>query len=112
MKKYRLYIWTTTIRLFAWFVVVCGYVVTFFTYCYYDSIFFEYPQYPDPTTLRTIPYEVKNRIVYVTPDERATVHWLGWATFVLLGLICVFKLIDEEWPLPATKGKNEGDLAD
>ena len=41
-----------------------------------EMIYFDYPRQPDPAMGRTVPYMVKNTIIYMTENQNDVLYWL------------------------------------
>ena len=58
-----------------------------------DNTYIGYPTIPDPETNRTVPYAIRNIVVYITKEDQEFLSWLFWAqvgsgaVFVLILLI-------------------------
>ena len=54
-----------------------------------DGAFFDYPQKPIPTEGRTVAYPVKQRIVYITPDQRRLLTALDYIEIAAAALLVI-----------------------
>jgi hypothetical protein len=59
-----------------------------------ELIYFDNPRQPDPGTGRTVPYLVKNVVIYITDDLGSVLYLLQWV-FSLFGAIVVVSVILE-----------------
>lgn len=70
-----------------------------------ELIYFDNPRQPDPATGRTVPYLVKNVVIYITDDLGSVLYWLQWG-FSLFGAIVVVSVILELiWPIESKSAK-------
>jgi hypothetical protein len=57
-------------------------VASFFVLGYLDNTYVTYPRMPDPSTDRTISYDVKTIVVYITPDQKRVVLFARGVAFI------------------------------
>jgi hypothetical protein len=68
-----------------------------------DTTYFNYPRTPDPAIGRTVPYEVKRVVVYITNDQRAVLDWVRWIWVGAGALLIISSVIDQRRPPPSNK---------
>jgi hypothetical protein len=79
-------------------------VGSFFVLGYLDDTYVTYPRTPDPSAGRTVPYDVKTIVVYITPQQRHAVsiaRGIGFFSLVVLFLITVLtwgRGLSPKWP--------------
>jgi hypothetical protein len=66
-------------------------------------IYFDYPRNPDPATGRTVPYVVKNVIIYITENLSDVLYWLQWSFYFFGAVAVVSVILNEIWPLESNK---------
>jgi hypothetical protein len=55
-------------------------IIAIFVYAYFLNTYIYFPRSPSPEAGRTVPFEVKGIIVYITQQQSDQLHWLLWAT--------------------------------
>jgi hypothetical protein len=55
-------------------------IVTIFVYAYFLNTYIYFPQSPNLEAGRTVPFEVKSTIVYITQQQSDQLYWLLWVT--------------------------------
>ena len=68
-----------------------------------DLTYFDYPRNPNPEMARTVPYEVKRIVVYITEEQSDVLLWLRWIEIASGALIFVSLLLNQKWPLEPKK---------
>jgi len=63
-----------------------------FTYGYLDNEYVTYSRRPEPETGRTVPYEVKGIVVFISPRQRSVISVLRW-TLAAGGVVAVACLV-------------------
>jgi hypothetical protein len=58
----------------------------------YDR-YFDFPRTPDHRLGRIVPYEVKGFVVYLTPAQHETMHWLTWVLAVSMAVALVGRFV-------------------
>jgi hypothetical protein len=61
-----------------------------------DNTYVNYPRVPDPAQSRTVPYEVKRVVVYVTEIQSDVLCMLEW-TEIVSGALILISLILDQW---------------
>jgi hypothetical protein len=68
-----------------------------------DNAYVNYPRVQNPEIGRTVPYEVKRVVVYITKDESAILDWLRWVEIGSGVLILISLVLNQKWPLRPNK---------
>jgi hypothetical protein len=68
-----------------------------------DNTYVNYPRVPDAEIGRTVPYEVKRVVVYITEGQSAVLDWLRWVEIGSGALILISVVLNQKWPLPQNK---------
>jgi hypothetical protein len=68
-----------------------------------ELFYFDSPRQPDPATGRTVPYVVKNVIIYVTENLNDVFHWLQWGSYFFGAVILVSGVLSMIWPIEPKK---------
>jgi hypothetical protein len=63
-----------------------------------DNTYVNYPRVPNPEIGRTVPYEVKRVVVYITKDQSAVLDWLRWVEIGSGALILISLILNQKWP--------------
>jgi hypothetical protein len=63
-----------------------------------DNTYVNYPRVPNPEIGRTVPYEVKRVVVYITRDQSAVLDWLRWVEIGSGALILTSLVLNQKWP--------------
>jgi hypothetical protein len=77
---------------FAW-------VAAFVANAILDFTFVDYPRVPNLELSRTVPYEVKHIVVYITENQRDILDWLQRVEIVSGVLILISLILNQIWPL-------------
>jgi hypothetical protein len=80
-----------------------GWVAAFVLHGILDFTYFDYSRIPDPALSRTVPYEVKHTIVYITANQRDILDWLQRIEIVSGVLILISLLMNQKWPIGLDK---------
>ena len=99
IRKSRPYQWLSAFRLVVLAIALTGFVSAGVGFGMYDQKYLQYPQQPDPTTSRTVPYNVKSIIVYVTKKERDEAFKLKWIAVGLGMFLLINLLLNLKWPV-------------
>lgn len=43
-----------------------------------EGVYIDYPRFPNPETNRTVPYAIRNIVVYITKEDQEFLSWLFW----------------------------------
>lgn len=70
-----------------------------------DNVYVVYPRYPNPGVGKTVPYEVKHVIVYITREQSAILDYLRWAEYGSGALTLISLATNQKWPL-RPRGRN------
>jgi len=70
-----------------------------------ELLYFDSPRQPDPATGRTVPYVVKNVVIYVTQNLSDLLHWLQCSFYVFGAVIVICVILDQIWPLESRNAK-------
>ena len=52
-----------------------------------ELFYFDSPRQPDPATNRTVPYVVKNVVIYITENLSDVFYWLQWIFYFAAAVI-------------------------
>jgi hypothetical protein len=63
-----------------------------------ELLYFDSPRQPDPLSGRTVPYVVKNVVIYVTENLSDVLYWLQWSFYFFGALIVISVILDQIWP--------------
>jgi hypothetical protein len=69
-----------------------------------ELLYFDSPRRPDPLSGRTVPYVVKNVVVYITENLSEILYWLQWGFYFFGTVIVVIVVLNQIWP-PETDNK-------
>jgi hypothetical protein len=58
--------------------------------------FIAFPTHPDPSTLRTVPFEIKGRIVYVSQQDLSTYYYSIGAAAIFMALYCILFYLNKK----------------
>jgi hypothetical protein len=64
-----------------------------------DTTFVGYPKVPNSETGRTVPYEVKRSLVYITDTQGRILTVVWWAQIGSGCLILICLILNEKWLL-------------
>lgn len=64
-----------------------------------DNAYVNYPRIPDAAQSRTVPYEVKRVVVYVTKLQSDVICMLEWTEIVSGGLILISLILNQWRPI-------------
>ncbi len=68
-----------------------------------ELIYFDSPRQPDLATGRTVPFAVKNIVIYITENLSDVFYWLQWSFYFFGAVIVVSVILDLVWPLRSNK---------
>jgi hypothetical protein len=63
-----------------------------------DNAYVNYPRVPNAEIGRTIPYEVKRIVVYVTEGQATALNWLSWLQIGSGAVILISLILTQKWP--------------
>jgi hypothetical protein len=64
-----------------------------------ELLYFDSPRQPDPLSGRTVPYVVKNVVIYITPNLSDLFYWLQCSFYLFGAVIVVSVVLNQIWPL-------------
>lgn len=64
-----------------------------------DNEYVNYPREPDQSTGRTVPYSVKNVVVYITKSQDELIFWLTRVKILSGILVVVSIILHRKWPI-------------
>jgi hypothetical protein len=70
-----------------------------------EMIYFDYPRQPNPAMGRTVPYMIKNIVVYITGNQNDVLYWLRWCFYPFGVLLVISAILNEIW---SVRSKNSG----
>jgi hypothetical protein len=62
-----------------------------------EMIYFDYPRQPDPAMGRTVPYMIKNIVVYISENQSDVLYWLRWCFYPFGVLLVISVILNEFW---------------
>jgi hypothetical protein len=68
-----------------------------------EMIYFDYPRQPDPAMGRTVPYVVKNIVVYITENQNDVLYCLRWCFYPFGILLVISVILNEIWSQKSKK---------
>jgi hypothetical protein len=76
-----------------------GWTAAFSLNFVFDLTYFNYPRIPNLELTRTVPYEVKRVVVYMTEDQSDVLYWLRWIEIASGALLFISLALNQKWPL-------------
>jgi hypothetical protein len=64
-----------------------------------ELFYFDSPRQPDVQSGRTVPYVVKNVVIYVTQNLSEVLYWLQYSFYAFGAVIIVSVVLNQIWPL-------------
>jgi hypothetical protein len=64
-----------------------------------ELFYFDSPRQPDLPSGRTVPYVVKNVVIYITQNLSDVLCWLQYSFYVFGAVIVVSIILNRIWPL-------------
>ncbi|PTR05342.1 hypothetical protein C8R32_1236 [Nitrosospira sp. Nsp5] len=68
-----------------------------------DNTYIDYSRFPNPETNRTVPYAIRNIVVYITKEDQEFLSWLLWVQIISGGVALLVLLIHRGDPFRSEK---------
>jgi hypothetical protein len=94
-------------RKFVLAVASISWVAAMVTNAAFDNVFIGYPRIPDSAASRTVPYEVKRVVVYVTERQSDALYVLEWLQIISGSLIVISLFLAQWWPMRPADTRRE-----